>query len=113
MTTLDPSAVARIRPAAARAASALGRWVAATAILALLALLMRAFAQGQIKWAVVGQFLTAKSILTGLGFTLIMTVLAMTLGIGSGVLFAVMKMSPNPVLRAWPSSTSGSSAARR
>jgi polar amino acid transport system permease protein len=76
-----------------------GRWLAAAAILAVLALVVRAFALGQINWAVVGQFLTAKSILTGLGFTLLMTVLAMGLGIGSGVLFAVLKMSPNPVLR--------------
>jgi len=76
-----------------------GRWLAAAAILGMLALVVRAFALGQINWAVVGQFLTAQSILTGLGFTLIMTVLAMLLGIGSGVLFAVMKMSPNPVLR--------------
>ena len=76
-----------------------GRWLAAAAILGVLALVVRAFALGQINWAVVGQFLTARSIITGLGFTLVMTVLAMLLGIGSGVLFAVMKMSPNPVLR--------------
>ena len=77
----------------------LGRWLAAFAILALLALVIRAFAQGQINWGVVSQFLTARSILTGLAFTLIMTVAAMVLGIVSGVMFAVMKMSPNPVLR--------------
>jgi polar amino acid transport system permease protein len=77
----------------------IGRWLAAAAVLALLALVVRAFALGQINWPVVAQFLTARSILTGLGFTLIMTVLAMALGLASGVLFAVMKMSPNPVLR--------------
>jgi polar amino acid transport system permease protein len=77
----------------------IGRWLAAAAVLALLALVVRAFALGQINWPVVAQFLTAQSILTGLGFTLIMTVLAMALGLASGVLFAVIKMSPNPVLR--------------
>lgn len=77
----------------------LGRWVASVAILALVALVVRAFAQGQINWSVVGRFLTAQSILTGLGFTLVMTLLAMIVGIGSGVLFAILKMSPNPVLR--------------
>lgn len=77
----------------------IGRWLAALCILALLALLVRAFALGQINWAVVGRFLTAQSILAGLGFTLVMTVLAMMLGIATGVLFAVMNMSPNPVLR--------------
>lgn len=105
MTTLAPSSAPSPASVAETARMPrvrrrhLGRWVAAAAIVALLALLVRAFAQGQINWAVVGQFLTARSILTGLGFTLIMTVLAMTLGIGSGVLFAVLKMSPNPVLR--------------
>lgn len=91
--TADASTLPRVRR------HHIGRWFAAVAILLLLALVVRAFALGQINWAVVGRFLTAKSILTGLGFTLMMTVLAMLLGIGSGVLFAVMKMSPNPVLR--------------
>lgn len=77
----------------------LGRWLAAVLIVALLVWIGRAFALGQINWAVVGQFLTAQTILIGLGYTLLMTVLAMALGIGSGVLFAVMKMSPNPVLQ--------------
>ncbi|MDM0054299.1 amino acid ABC transporter permease [Variovorax fucosicus] len=93
MTTPDASTLPRVRR------HHIGRWLAAAAIVLLLGLVVRAFALGQINWAVVGRFLTAQSILTGLGFTLVMTVLAMLLGIGSGVLFAVMKMSPNPVLR--------------
>jgi len=92
-TGLDASRLPRVRR------HHLGRWVAAAAILVLVGLVVRAFALGQINWAVVGRFLTAQSILTGLGFTLLMTVLAMLVGLGSGVLFAVMKMSPNPVLR--------------
>ena len=93
MTTPDASTLPRVRR------HHIGRWLAAAAIVLLLGLVVRAFALGQINWAVVGRFLTAQSILTGLGFTLVMTVLAMLVGIGSGVLFAVMKMSPNPVLR--------------
>ena len=77
----------------------LGRWLAALIIVALLALVVRAFALGQINWAVVGRFLTAQSILTGLWFTILMTVLAMAVGIGSGVIFAIMRMSSNPVLQ--------------
>ena len=76
-----------------------GRWLAALAIVCLIAVVVRAFALGQINWVTVGRFLSAPSILTGLGYTLLMTVLAMLLGLGSGVLFAVLKMSPNPVLR--------------
>jgi polar amino acid transport system permease protein len=76
-----------------------GRWVAAALILAVLGWIILAFANGQIDWAIVGQFFTAPAILQGLGNTLIMTACAMTLGIVLGVVFAIMYMSPNPVLR--------------
>src|SRR6185369_14425531 len=56
------------------------------------------FAHGQIAWKVVGQFFTAQAILAGLANTIIMTICAMVLGIVLGILFAVMAMSPNPVL---------------
>lgn len=76
-----------------------GRWVSAAAILVLLALLLRAFARGQIEWPVVGRFLTAPVILAGLGNTLLMAVCAMALGILLGVAAAVMRLSENPVLQ--------------
>lgn len=76
-----------------------GRWIASALILAAFALVVKAFAEGQIDWAVVGQFFTAQSIISGLGNTIIMTICAMALGITLGVLFAIMVMSPNPVLK--------------
>ncbi|MCW0232077.1 MAG: amino acid ABC transporter permease [Ferrovibrio sp.] len=76
-----------------------GRWLAAAAILAILLFIVKAFADGQIAWRVVGQFFTAPAILSGLVNTIAMTVCAMALGITLGVIFAVMAMSPNPVLR--------------
>ncbi|MGO4665666.1 amino acid ABC transporter permease [Bosea sp. 2RAB26] len=76
-----------------------GRWVAAALIILVLAWVMKAFAEGQIDWKVVGQFFTAPAILSGLVNTIIMTVCAMALGIALGVIFAIMYMSPNPVLR--------------
>jgi len=76
-----------------------GRWTAAALILLAFALLIQAFAAGQIEWKVVGQFFTAKAILIGLENTIIMTICAMALGIVLGVLFAIMVMSPNPVLK--------------
>lgn len=76
-----------------------GRWLAAAAILAILLFIVKAFADGQIAWRVVGQFFTAPAILNGLVNTIAMTVCAMALGITLGVVFAVMAMSPNPVLR--------------
>jgi polar amino acid transport system permease protein len=76
-----------------------GRWVAAALILLALAAVVRAFAVGQIAWPVVGQFFTAPAILSGLANTILMTVCAMALGIALGVVFAIMVMSPNPVLK--------------
>jgi len=76
-----------------------GRWVASAIILAILAWVVMAFVEGDIAWPVVRQFFTAPAIIAGLGNTLIMTVCAMALGIALGVIFAIMYMSPNPVLR--------------
>jgi polar amino acid transport system permease protein len=75
-----------------------GRWLATLVVLVLLGLVIRAFALGQIEWAVVGRFMTAPVILAGLVNTLVMTLCAMALGLALGVLAAVMTMSTNPVL---------------
>jgi polar amino acid transport system permease protein len=77
-----------------------GRYLASVVILAILAYIVVAFARGQIDWVVVGRFLTAKSILTGLGDTIVMTILAMALGIVLGVIVAIMRLSTNPVMQA-------------
>jgi polar amino acid transport system permease protein len=77
-----------------------GRWLAAALILLVLAALVRAFAHGQIEWAYVARFLTVPVILTGIANTVVMAVLAMALGIVLGVVVAVMRLSPNPVLMA-------------
>jgi polar amino acid transport system permease protein len=76
-----------------------GRWFSGTVILLILALIANAFAHGQIEWHIVAQFMTAKVIMAGLVNTILMTVYAMVMGIVLGVLFAVMMMSPNGVLR--------------
>ena len=75
------------------------RWLTAAAILVVLAAIGRAFAGGQIEWAYVGRFLTAKVILEGIVNTMVMAVLAMALGIVLGVVVAIMRLSPNPVLQ--------------
>ncbi|MDQ1079590.1 amino acid ABC transporter permease [Pseudoroseomonas cervicalis] len=76
-----------------------GRWAAVAIIILLLAGLGRAFAVGDIEWNFVGAFFTAPAILAGLYNTLWMTFAAMALGIILGVVTAVMRMSPNPVLQ--------------
>ncbi|MDH6234017.1 polar amino acid transport system permease protein [Mesorhizobium soli] len=80
-----------------------GRWLAGAVVLAALALLVQAFAHGQIQWNVVGEFLTAGVIIRGFGITLLISALAMMLGISLGTIFAIMRLSANPVTRfvAW------------
>lgn len=75
-----------------------GRWIAAALILGVLGLIGRAFVEGQIEWAYVGRFLTVPVILAGIRNTMVMAVLAMALGIVLGVVIAIMRLSPNPVL---------------
>jgi polar amino acid transport system permease protein len=76
-----------------------GRWLAAAVLVLLLAALVRAFAQGQIEWDYVLRFLTVPTIVSGVANTVVMSFCAMALGIALGVTAAVMRMSPNPVLR--------------
>jgi polar amino acid transport system permease protein len=76
-----------------------GRYAAATVIVLLLIGLVHAFIDGNIEWGFVRQFLTAESIMFGLLNTIIMSILAMALGVVLGVIVAVMRMSQNPLLR--------------
>lgn len=75
------------------------RWLSAALIVLVLAAIVRAFAGGQIEWSYVSRFLTAKVILEGIVNTMVMAVLAMALGIVLGVVVAIMRLSPNPVLK--------------
>jgi polar amino acid transport system permease protein len=76
-----------------------GRWITALIILAIVVAIGRAFALGQIEWSYVGRFLTVPVIVRGIGNTMVMAVLAMALGIVLGVAIAIMRLSPNPVLK--------------
>lgn len=76
-----------------------GRWIAAGMLLLLLALVVRLFATAEIDYSVTGHFLTAPNVVRGAVNTVIISVLAQAIGIVLGVLFAVMAMSRNPVMR--------------
>jgi polar amino acid transport system permease protein len=52
----------------------------------------------RLEWHVVGHFLFDDRILAGVVLTLELTVSAMTLGVLLGVAFAVMRLSPNPLV---------------
>ncbi|GAA0308604.1 amino acid ABC transporter permease [Streptomyces polychromogenes] len=74
-----------------------GRWISAVVVAVLLAWLVYAFSQGKIIWATVGDKLFDSSVLSGLGNTVVISITSMALGLVLGILFAVMRLSKNPV----------------
>jgi polar amino acid transport system permease protein len=74
-----------------------GRWVAAVVVVGLLGWLAYAFSQGNILWNTVGDRLFDDTVLQGVWRTVLISLCSMALGLGLGVLFAVMRLSKNPV----------------
>ncbi|ASR02825.1 amino acid ABC transporter permease [Gordonia rubripertincta] len=81
-----------------------GQWIAAVIILVLAALFVYGAATNEAyAWGTYAQYMFDQRVLSGVGYTLALTVLAMTIAIVLGVALAIMRLSPNPVLRgtAW------------
>ncbi|WP_084511328.1 amino acid ABC transporter permease [Nocardia lijiangensis] len=81
-----------------------GRWIAAAVILVLLGLFVYGAATNDAyKWDTYWKYLFDSRIVAGAVVTLELTVLAMAIAIVLGTVLAVMRLSPNPVLRsaAW------------
>jgi polar amino acid transport system permease protein len=77
------------------------QWVAGAATILVAAYIVLAFASSpNIAWEQVAKYLTAPTILSGVGYTIFLTVIAMALGISGGVGLAVMRLSRNRVLQA-------------
>ncbi|MFF2193117.1 amino acid ABC transporter permease [Streptomyces sp. NPDC058157] len=74
-----------------------GRWISAVVVAVLLAWLVYAFSQGKIIWGTVGDKLFDSSVISGLGNTVVISITSMALGLALGILFAVMRLSKNPV----------------
>jgi polar amino acid transport system permease protein len=78
-----------------------GRWVAAFVVLVFAAMLVHSLITNpNFGWPTVGQYLFDPAVLAGLRNTVILTTLAMIIGVGGGLLLAVMRLSPNPLLAA-------------
>lgn len=77
-----------------------GRYVSALVVLALLALLVNAFAGADLRWGSVGDFFFNGQILAGVRNTIVVSVLSMLMGLVLGIVLAVMRMSRNPVTSA-------------
>jgi polar amino acid transport system permease protein len=76
-----------------------GRMTAVVVTLVLLALLVDAFARGKIDWSTTREYLFWPTILQGLFNTIWVSIACMAIGIIIGVVCAVARGSPNPVLR--------------
>lgn len=76
------------------------RWASALLALAAGAAIVQAFASSpNLQWNEVGSYLTARSIIDGIGLTLLLTLVAQSVGIAGGIVLAVMRRSSNPVLK--------------
>ncbi|MCQ8191555.1 amino acid ABC transporter permease [Streptomyces rugosispiralis] len=74
-----------------------GRWVAAIIAIALIALLISAFARGDVNWNAIPDYFFDGEVLKGVRNTVWITILSMVLGVALGIILAVMRLSKNPV----------------
>jgi len=76
-----------------------GRWIAAAIVAVIgVSIANSVITNPNFQWGVVGDFLFDHRILHGVVVTLELTVIAMAIGIVGGVILAVMRLSPNPLL---------------
>jgi polar amino acid transport system permease protein len=76
-----------------------GRWVAVALLAVLAAMLVNGVVNNKaFDWSTVGKYLFDRRVFQGVLVTLELTVLSMALGVVMGILLAVMRLSPNPVL---------------
>lgn len=68
------------------------------AVLAILVVWDAALHRPAYEWNVVGQYLFDSRIMSGVWYTILLTVYSMIIAIVLGILLAIMRMSPNPVV---------------
>jgi polar amino acid transport system permease protein len=76
----------------------LGRTVSGAVVLALLGLICYSIANADFKWSVVGNYFDNGQIVAGVGRTVLLTILAMALGLVLGTLGGVCRLSTNHVI---------------
>jgi polar amino acid transport system permease protein len=76
-----------------------GRWVTAAVVLLLVASLAYSVADNpRFHWDVVGEYLFDPRIMRGVVLTIELTLVCMAIGIAFGIVLAVMRLSPNPLV---------------
>jgi polar amino acid transport system permease protein len=68
-------------------------------VLILVAMLIHSLATNpRFEWDVIGQYFTSSRVIHGLVKTIELTVIAMAIGIAGGIVLAIMRLSPNPLV---------------
>ena len=76
-----------------------GRWIAAAIVLLIAASIVRSVVTNNaFGWSTVGHYLFDSRILHGMLVTIELTVASMAIGIVLGVVLAIMRLSPNPIV---------------
>jgi polar amino acid transport system permease protein len=74
------------------------RWVTGVLLVVLVANAIWSIStEAHIDWQTIGEYLFSPQILAGMKWTLILTAIAMVMGVGFGIVLAVMWLSSNPV----------------
>jgi polar amino acid transport system permease protein len=75
------------------------RWVSSIVLLYLaIAFVHWIWTNDNVQWGVFRQYLAVSSVIRGLGWTMVLTVVSMAVGIVLGIVLAVMRMSKSPIL---------------
>ncbi|HHT40108.1 MAG TPA: amino acid ABC transporter permease [Actinomyces sp.] len=77
-----------------------GRWVSAAVVAVIAAMVINSLLTNpNFQWPVVWDWLFSNTIMTGVAYTLLLTVMAMAIGTVLAITMAIMRQSPNPILR--------------
>lgn len=99
-TELTPSAQERPDDIKAVPVRRPGRWIAAFIVVVFAASFIRfVIADSAMKWSVIGQYLFDSRVLDAVVRVIYLTALSMLIGVVLGVILAVMRLSPNPILK--------------
>jgi polar amino acid transport system permease protein len=99
-TELTPSAQERPDDIKAVPVRRPGRWIAAFIVVVFAASFVRfVIADSAMKWNVIGQYLFDSRVLDAVVRVIYLTALSMFIGVVLGVILAVMRLSPNPILK--------------
>lgn len=76
-----------------------GRWLGLAIVAVLAAMLVNTLLTNpRFEWDVVGQYFTGQSIILGVRRTIDLTVVTMVIAVVLGIVLAVLRLSPNPIL---------------